>query len=66
MPAPVVVIAGLAALIMALWALVGGKIVTGSRGFKANYYSREDEPFLYYGFLAVYLLLGVFLLSHAL
>lgn len=66
MPAPVVLIAGLAALTMALWALVSGKIMAGSRGFKANYYSREDEPFLYYCFLTAYVLLGVFLLSHAL
>ena len=66
MPAPVVLIAGLAALTLALWALVSGKVMAGSRGFKANYDCREDEPFLYYGFLTVYWLLGGFLLSHAL
>lgn len=65
MPAPVIMIVGVAAWAMVVWALLSGKVMAGSRSLKAHYYDREDEPLLYYGFLMVYFLIGAFLLYNA-
>lgn len=47
---------------MVVYALVSGKIMAGSRGFKAQYYYRDEQPFLYYAFLMVYVLAGILVL----
>lgn len=47
---------------MAIWGLISGKIMAGSRGLQPNYYTKQDSPFLYYCFICIYLLIGVFLL----
>ena len=66
MRSPFLIIAGLAILAMVVYALVSGKIMTRSRGFKAQYYYRDEQPFLYYAFLMAYLLAGVLVLSQTL
>ena len=66
MPSPFLVIAGLAILMMVLYALVSGKIMAGSRGFKTQYYYRDEQPFLYYVFLMIYLLAGILVLLQTL
>lgn len=47
---------------MAVWGVISGKIMAGSRGLKPNYYTKKDHPFLYGCFICVYLLIGVFLM----
>ena len=65
MPAPVVVIVGVAAWARVVWALLSGKAMAGSRGLKAHDYDRQGEPLRYFGFLVVYFLIGAFLLYSA-
>lgn len=65
MPTPVVVIAGMAAWAMVVWALVSGKVMAGSRGLKTHYYDRQDQPLPYCGFVIVYFCVGTFLLYNA-
>lgn len=36
-----------------------GKVVAGSRGLKPNYYSRDNNPALYYLFVIAYLVIGL-------
>ncbi len=55
-------IIGVLVILSALWGLKTGKIMVGSRGLKANYYSKEAEPFLFYSFVFVYLVIGLLLL----
>lgn len=62
MRSPFLAIAGLTILAMVVYALVSGKIMAGSRGFKAQYYYRDEQPFLYYAFLMVYVLAGILVL----
>ena len=66
MPQPFLAIGGLVILTMALHALVSGKVMAGSRGFKAHYYYRQDQPFRYYSFLSIYVLAGSFVLFQTL
>ena len=47
---------------MAIMGLATGRVLAGSRGLAPNYYTKKDNPFLYYGFIGVYLLMGLFLL----
>ncbi|HSH49038.1 MAG TPA: hypothetical protein VK991_10675 [Halomonas sp.] len=61
MPIPLLLIVGAALLLAAASALLTGKVIAGSKGLKANYYSRDGEPGLYYLFLTVYVLIGVFI-----
>lgn len=58
MPAPFLAMGGLVVLMVAVHALVTGKAMAGSRGFKAHCYHREDPPLLYCFFLTFYLLAG--------
>lgn len=60
MPGPLRVVFWMFFLFVFGYALVTGRIIAGSRGFKANTYSREDEPFLYYFFLIFYSLIALF------
>ena len=57
---------GVAMLLVVVVALFSGKIIAGSRGFKANYYTRRDSPFLYYSFITIYLLIGLLILGNGL
>ena len=66
MHSPFLAIAGLTILAMVVYALVSGKIMAGSRGFKVQCYDRDEQPFLYYAFLMAYLLAGVLVLSQTL
>lgn len=50
---------------MAVWGLMTGKVIAGARGLHANYYYRKESPFLYYGFIFVYLAIGSFTLYNA-
>ena len=65
MTAPVLLIAGLVMLALAVIAIVSGKVIAGSRGLKANYYYRQDQPLLYYFFVIFYLLVGLFVIFQA-
>ena len=44
---------GILTITVALWSLVRGRIIAGSRGFKSNYYYRDDNPFSFYGFVLI-------------
>ena len=46
---------------MAVWGLVAGKVMAGSRGFKPNFYTKQDNLFLFYGFIFIYLMGAAFL-----
>lgn len=54
-------ILGLILICVALWGLLTGKVIAGSRGFKSNYYTRADNPLLYYIFIVFYICVGVFI-----
>lgn len=50
---------------LALIGLATGKIIAGSKGLRSNYYSRKDRPFLYYSFLLLYFVFGLFIIWHS-
>ncbi|WP_417515323.1 hypothetical protein [Marinobacter sp.] len=56
-------IIGVLAIGMAVWGLVTGKVMAGARGLDTNYYYRKENPLLFYGFVVVYLFIGVVVLS---
>ena len=58
-------ILGVILIIMAIWALITGKVVAGSRGLQANCYTKQDNPFLYYLFICGYLLIGLLVLLNS-
>lgn len=66
MPKPLLVLLGFFIIAMGLWALVAGKVMAGSKGFKSNYYYKKDDPFLYYSFIFIYLVIGAFVLYNTL
>ena len=66
MTATLLLLMGIFILAMAVLGIVTGKVVAGSRGLKANHYHRDGEPLLYWGFVAVYLLIGSFTVYQAL
>lgn len=49
-------------VIVALWGLFTGRIIAGSKGLQSNYYARDESPFLFYCFVVLYFLIGVFIL----
>ena len=53
-------ILGLVIVAIGVWGLIRGEVMAGSRGFKANTYTRKDQPVLFYLFVALYLAAGVF------
>ena len=59
------IVLGVILLGMAVWALLTGKVVAGSRGLRPNYYTRRDNPVPYYCFVVVYLAIGSFVLYHS-
>ncbi len=56
---------GVIPIIMAILAVMTGKVMAGSRGFQTNYYTKQDNPALYYGFICVYLLIGAFVVLNS-
>lgn len=63
MPPALIKIIGVLAISVALWGLMTGKIMAGARGLRANYYYRKENPLLFYGFIFVYLAIGLVLLA---
>ncbi len=53
-------ILGLVLIGVGAWGLITGEVMAGSRGFKANMYSRQDNPALFYLFVSMYLAVGIF------
>ena len=66
MPASLVTIVGIITISVAVWGLLRGRIIAGSRGFKSNYYYRDDNPLCFYGFVLIYLSIGSFVLYQSL
>lgn len=56
---------GIIIIVVAIWGLITGKIIAGSRGLQPNYYYRNDNPFLYFSFIVIYLLIGSYILYHS-
>ena len=54
---------GIILIAIGSWGLVSGKVVAGSRGFRSNYYTKKDSPFLYYSFVFIYISIGFFILN---
>lgn len=59
-------ILGIILMMIGLWGLFSGKVIAGSRGFQANYYSRHDNPAIYYFFVVIYMGIGAFVLVQSL
>lgn len=57
-------ILGVTIVIMVISGLISGKVVAGSKGLEANYYSKKDKPLLYYSFLVIYSLIATFIFYH--
>lgn len=66
MPTPVLLLAGIFVLAMAGLGLVRGKVAAGACGLKTNYCHRAEQPLLYWGFVFIYLAIGLFLVFQAL
>ena len=66
MPIPLLALLGVILIGIGVWGLVSGKVVAGSRGLSANFYTRKDSPLLYYGFIFIYLTVGSLALSRML
>lgn len=62
MQSPLFVILGVILVIMGIVGLLSGKIMAGSKGLKANYYSKADNPVLYYAFVFIYIAIGAFVI----
>lgn len=65
MPSQLLTLIALVIIAMAVWGLITGKVVAGSRGFRANYYTRQDSPVLYGLFICVYFIIGLFILLNS-
>lgn len=50
---------------MGILGLITGKVMAGSRGFRTNYYTRQENPVSFYLFVCIYLSIGTFLLSQS-
>lgn len=57
---------GVILCLMVIEGMIRGKVRAGSRGFKTNFYSREDNPVLYFVFMIVYAVVSFFTLSNSL
>ncbi len=65
MPPVLLLLVSLVIIGMAVRGLLTGKVMAGSRGLRPNYYTKQDSPVLYYGFIFVYLSIGAFVLFHS-
>jgi len=61
MPPQLLFILGVIIVVIVICGLFSGKIIAGSRGLAPNYYSRKDNPLLYYIFLVTYALIATFI-----
>ena len=57
---------GIIIIAVAVWGLLRGRIIAGSRGLRSNYYYKNDNPFSFYGFVLIYLSIGSFILYQSL
>lgn len=62
----VLTIVGAITIAVALWGFLRGRIIAGARGFKSNYYYRDDNPFCFYGFVLIYFSIGSFIFYQSL
>lgn len=65
MPKEMVFILGIVIVLAIISGLVTGKIIAGSRGLKANYYSRKENPFLYYAFIFIYSVIAFLIFNNS-
>ena len=56
---------GIVILLMAVWGLITGQVMAGSKGLQPNYYHKNDNPGLYYTFIVIYLVVGTVVLVNA-
>ncbi len=61
MPTQILLILSVILLVVVISGLVSGKIIAGSKGFEANYYSKKDNPLSYYAFILIYSLIAIFI-----
>jgi hypothetical protein len=57
-------IIGLLLIAATTWGLISGRVIAGSRGFRANYYTRRRHFFAYAFFIILYFAIGIILLKH--
>ena len=60
------IILGIVLIGISAAALITGKVMAGSRGLKPNYYSRTDNPGMYYTFVVLYFCIGLFVITSSL
>lgn len=65
MNSPLFTLIGIILIAVGLWGLLSGRVIAGARGLHSHYYSRADNPVTYWGFILVYLGIGVFILTKA-
>ncbi|MBO1519797.1 hypothetical protein [Oceanisphaera pacifica] len=62
MPNSLLVLLSLLFISVGLHGLFTGKVLAGSRGFKNNYYRKQQQPLLFGLFVLFYIAVGVFIL----
>lgn len=60
------ILVGILLIGMAIWGMISGKIIAGSRGLVSNFYTQKDNPFLFYSFIFIYIAIGAFILKNTL
>jgi hypothetical protein len=66
MSSKLLILFGIINIIVAVWGLISGKIIAGSRGLSSNYYYKDESPKRFYSFVFIYLTIGVFILYQSL
>jgi len=66
MPSLFLKLGAIVLLVLAVWGLISGEVVAGSRGFRSNVYKRKTNPVAFYFFVVFYLLIGSFVLYNSL
>lgn len=56
-------ILGAVLIFIGVLGLLTGKVMAGSKGLKTNYYSRAENPVLYYAFTFVYIVIGTIVIT---
>ena len=62
MSSTLLIVISLILITMAIWGLISGKVMAGSRGLRPHYYSRKDSPVLFYLFVVIYLGIAILIL----
>ncbi len=65
MSSPLILLLGVIIAVVVISGLVSGKIIAGSKGFEANYYSRKDNPLAYYAFIVIYSFIAIFIIYNS-